>query len=193
MLLSIVIIHYPCDFQLFPLKSGATNLNPYRYQIRSFAPVKRLLSTIFSAIITAVFILTACSSGAQTPQINPTEGAQMLAGVYTTTITAEDVSKMESLDPTLPSSQGDWQITLTNDGKFESQLNGAFAAKGLFSVENNEISFYPTQVCEDCGCIHNIWRFTWAQKDNRLAFAYTAGTCDTMKLVLTSRPIIRQP
>lgn len=141
----------------------------------------------------AAIFLTACSSSAQTPQINPTEGAQMLAGVYTTTITAEDVSKVESLDPSLPSSLGEWLITLTNDGKFDAQLNGEFSAKGLFTVENNEISFYPTQVCEDCGCLHSIGRFTWTQKDDRLAFAYAAGTCDTMKLVLTSRPIIRQP
>jgi hypothetical protein len=92
---------------------------------------------------------------------------------------------MESLDPTLPNSQGEWQITLTNDGIFDAQLNGEFAAKGLFNVEDNEISFYPTQVCEDCGCHQSIGRFSWAQKDDRLAFAYLAGTCDTMKLVLT--------
>ena len=100
---------------------------------------------------------------------------------------------MESLDPSLPNNQGEWQLTFTNDGKFDAQKDGEFMASGLFTVENNEIEFYVKQVCTDCSCQDGIGRFTWAQKEDRLAFAYLAGTCDTIKLVLTSRPIIRQP
>lgn len=117
----------------------------------------------------------------------------MLAGIYTTSISAEDVSKMESLDSNLPTNQGDWQITFTNDGKFDAQKDGAFMANGLFTVKNNEIEIYGKQVCTNCDCQDAIGRFAWVQKDNQLAFSYLAGVCDAMKLVLTSHAIIRQP
>jgi uncharacterized lipoprotein YajG len=144
-------------------------------------------------LLTSLFVFSACSSSPKAPQINPTEGAQMLAGVYTTSISSEDVSKMESLDPTLPNNQGEWKITFTNDGKFDAQKDDQFMAGGLFAVKNNEIEIYVKQVCTNCGCQDNIGRFSWAQKDDRLAFSYLAGVCDTMKLVLTAHAITRQP
>lgn len=74
------------------------------------------LTTLFTFIV--LLALSACSPASQTPEINPTQGAQLLAGEYTTTITAEDVKNFTSLDPNLASNQGDWSLSLTNKGKF---------------------------------------------------------------------------
>ncbi len=150
-------------------------------------------------VLKAVFIfailmaLSACSAGGKTPTLSPTEGAQMLAGVYTTSIKDEDISKVKSLESNFSVNQGEWKINLTNDGKFTAEKDGQFVANGKFTVRGDEIEFYVDQVCPDCSCLNAIGRYYWALKDNQLSFSKIAGVCDAMDLVMTSHAITRQP
>ena len=148
----------------------------------------KLIFTIFF-----LFILTACSSGNQTPTLSPTEGAQLLAGVYTTSISPEDIQKANSLDPGITGNQGFWDVTLTNDGKFTANKDGQFVAAGEFTVRGESIEIYVKSVCTNCGCDQGIGKFNWALKDNQLYFAKTAGVCDGLDLLLTAHALARQP
>lgn len=148
------------------------------------------LSTFFT-----IFLLSfsSCTSAPSTPTINPTQGAQLLAGEYTTTITAEDLAKIKSLDPGLANNIGTWNLSLTNDGKFTANQNGKFIADGNYTVKNDRIEVYVLSACDDCGCVGAIGRFVWKLQDNKLSFGKTAGTCDAMDLLLTSHPLTRKP
>jgi hypothetical protein len=139
------------------------------------------------------FSLAGCKAGDATPTINPTEGAALLAGVYTTTISEEDLADFQSLDPSLPETQGDWRITLFNDGKFDAELNGQWVGSGLMTVTGSELAVYVSSVCEDCPCLQSINRYLWALQDNQLLMAKKAGTCDLMHAVFTTHPLVRQP
>lgn len=139
-----------------------------------------------------VFIMTACNSGPAQPKIDPTQGAQMLAGTYTTTITSEDVANFSiSKDPAMANNQGDWQFILTNDGKFTAEMGGKFMAEGNYTVKNNRIEVYIQSACEDCGCEAGIGRYIWALNSDSLSFSKTAGSCYGMDLVLTSHSLNR--
>lgn len=141
-----------------------------------------------------LLVLSACNSEPAQPTLDPTQGAQMLAGQYTTTITAEDISNFQiSRDPKLTMNQGDWLFALTNDGKFSAELGGNFMAAGQYTVKGDEIAVYIESNCEDCDCEFTIGRYIWALTGDELSFTKTAGSCYGMDLVLTSRPLTRQP
>lgn len=141
-----------------------------------------------------ILVLSGCSSGQAQPTMDPTQGAQMLAGQYTTTVTADDISKFQaSSDSSLAMNQGDWLFTLTNDGKFTADMDGNFMAAGKYNVEGDRIEVYIESSCEECGCINAIGRYVWALDEEKLTFAKTAGSCYGMDLVLTSKALTRQP
>lgn len=118
----------------------------------------------------------------------------MLAGQYTTTINADDVSNFKiSSDPSLAMNQGDWLFTLTQDGRFNADMDGNFMAAGKYSVEGDRIEVYIESSCEECGCLNAIGRYVWALTDEKLSLAKTAGSCYGMDLVLTAKALIRQP
>ena len=144
-------------------------------------------------IFVILIALSACSAGGKTPTLSPTEGVQMLAGVYTTSIKDEDISKVNSLEPNFSVNQGEWKITFTNDGNFTAEKDGEFIANGSFNVTGNKIEVGVDQVCPNCSCSGTIGRYYWALKDNQLSFSKIAGVCDAMDLVMTSHAITRQP
>jgi hypothetical protein len=150
-----------------------------------------VLKTVFISVI--LIVLSACSSGGKTPTLSPTEGAQMLAGVYTTSISAEDISKLNSLEPNFSVNQGKWKITFTNDGNFTAEKDGQFIANGKYNVVGEKIEVDVDQVCPNCSCSGTIGRYFWALKENQLSFSKIAGVCDAMDLVMTAHAITRQP
>jgi hypothetical protein len=143
-------------------------------------------------MIMAIFILAACNSGGKQPTLNPTEGAQMLEGVYTTSITQDDLEKIQSLDPNLGANVGDWMFTLTNTGEFNAEKDGQFMLTGVFTVRGDELELY-IRSCDNCGCENGIGRYTWTLKDEQLSMVKKAGVCDGMDLVATAHPLTRQP
>jgi hypothetical protein len=147
------------------------------------------LTTFF---IIFLLSLSACTSMSKTPTLNPTEGVQLLAGEYTTTIASDDLKKIESLDPDLPTNVGNWRLSLTSDGKFTVSHDGAFAADGNYEVKGDRLSVYVGGVCDNCSCEGAIGRFIYKLQDNQLTLGKTAGTCAAMDL-LTVHPLTRQP
>ena len=143
--------------------------------------------------LATLLVLAACSSGENVPTLSPTEGAKLLAGTYKTTISAEDISQFQSLDPNIAGNQGEWVIALANDGKFTAQRDGQYTADGTFTVDGGRIEFYVKHVCDNCTCQEDIGRYYWALKDDQFTFTKIAGGCDTMTLVLTTHPLARQP
>jgi hypothetical protein len=149
---------------------------------------------LFFFWLVLLLALSACNSEPAQPTLDPTQGVQMLAGKYTTTITADDTGNFQtSSDPSLAMNQGDWLFTLSNDGKFSAEMDGNFMAAGKYTVIGDRIEVYIESSCEECGCINAIGRYAWVLNGNELSFAKTAGSCYGMELVLTSRPLTRQP
>jgi len=72
-------------------------------------------------------------------------------------------------------------------------MGGNFMAARQYTVKGDEFAVYIESSCEDCGCVKAIGRYAWALTGNELTFAKTAGSCYGMDLVLTSRPLTRQP
>ncbi len=150
--------------------------------------------TLFFFGLVSLLVLSACNSEPAQPTLDPTQGAQMLAGKYMTAITAEDVNNFQiSRDPNLAMNQGDWLFTLTNDGKFSAEMGGNFMAAGQYTVKGDRIAVYIESSCENCGCVNAIGRYIWSLTGDELSFTKTAGSCYGMDLVLTSRPLTRQP
>ena len=159
------------------------------FRRRKSMQMKLYLLTLFIVIL----LLSACSSEPKTPTVNPTEGAQMLAGTYTTTITAEDITNtVASQDPALQNNQGLWKVVLTDDGLLEVTLEGDFMARGDYAVEGDRIKVALVTVCDDCDCSGAIGRYVWGLNGDQLAFAKVAGSCDAMDIVLTAHPLTRQ-
>ncbi len=151
------------------------------------------LKSLSLLLVLVCAFLVACSSGPAEPTLNPTQGAQMLAGKYSTAISAADITKANSLDPGIGANQGQWQIVFTNDGKFNADKDGQFMAEGKFTVKGGEIEVYVNTTCADCGCSAAIGRYNWVLKENNLGFVKLAGICDAMDIVLTSHALTRQP
>ena len=150
--------------------------------------------SLFLIVFTLVLVLSACNSESAQPMLDPTQGAQMLAGKYTTTITADDINNFQiSRDPALAMNQGDWLFTLSSDGKFSAEMGGNIMAAGQYTVKGHRIEVNIESSCDDCGCENAIDRYVWALTGNELSFTKTAGSCYGMDLVLTSRPLTRQP
>jgi hypothetical protein len=140
----------------------------------------------------SLLILTACRSEPNTPSINPTQGVEMLTGVYTTEIDAQDLENFSSNDPGLANNTGVWTITLKDDGNLEATLDGRFIANGDYEVTGDRIKVALSNVCDDCDCAGFIGRYVWGLNGDQLAFARVAGSCRAMDLVLTSQPLTRQ-
>ena len=150
------------------------------------------IKLFFLLIPATLLILTACSSEPKTPTINPTQGVEMLAGVYNTEIDAQDLENFSSNVPDLANNMGVWLITLKDDGNLEVTLDGRFIANGDYEVTGDRIKVALTNVCEDCDCDGFIGRYVWGLNDDQLAFARVAGSCRAMDLVLTSHPLTRK-
>jgi len=141
-----------------------------------------------------ILVLTAaCSSSPVQPTVDPTQGAQMLAGTYTTVITEVDVKNFNSLEEGFANNKGAWQIVFTQDGNFTANREGQYLADGGFVVKGNEIEIDVHNVCDNCPCSGAIGRYYWAQKENKLGFSKKAGVCDAMDLALTAHGLTRQP
>lgn len=147
-----------------------------------------------SFVTLLAIIFSGCSSSQNTPSLDPTQAVQLLAGEYTTVISAEDIKNFTySSDPNLNGNQGAWRINLTDDGKFKAELNGGFIANGFYSIKGNEMEIGVDQVCADCGCLNSIDRYYWALKDDQLTFTHKAGSCTDLRLLLTVHPLARTP
>ena len=155
--------------------------------------MKPYMLKIFLIIAGLLIFTIACSSAPAPPAIDPGQGAQMLAGRYTTTISAEDIETLDTLDPDIASNQGGWDITLTDEGDFTAELEGQWIADGNFTVNGNSIEVYIEYVCDDCQCQANVGRYVWALEDDHLHFRKVADSCDGLALVMTAHPLTRQP
>jgi hypothetical protein len=143
-------------------------------------------------LLLAVTLLSACTSEPKTPTINPTQVVEMLAGVYTTEIDAQDIQNFSSDDPALTNNAGVWIFTLKQDGNLEATLDGRFFANGDYEVVGNRIKVALSNVCDDCDCAGAIGGYVWKLNGDQLAFAKIAGNCRAMDLVLTSQPLTRR-
>lgn len=136
----------------------------------------------------------ACGPAQSGPQIDPTQGVALLAGIYTTSITAEDVAAFtKSNDPSLSDTIGTYIFQLAEDGQFEVTMNGAFLGQGNYTVTNNTIAIYLDQVCEDCDCRQSIDRYYWLFSEGELTLQHYAGTCTPLQLIAEAHPLVRQP
>jgi hypothetical protein len=153
---------------------------------------KSLMLVVFVSLLS--LFLTVCGSAPNEPQLDPTQGAQLLAGVYTTSISEEDVDKFDdiSLSPDLESNQGVWIFHLEDDGNFNVEKGGASVVAGDYTVTGNSIKVYIKQVCEDCACWGSIGHYYYVLDDDELRFTKKAGSCDGMDLLLTTQPLTRQ-
>jgi hypothetical protein len=140
-----------------------------------------------------VLFVSGCGAGQATPDINPTQGVVLLKGLYTTTITTEDLANDQALDPNLPAMAGNWRVMLYGDGKFDAEVDGLWVGSGIYTVRGSEVTIYISSVCDDCPCDESIGRYTWLLKDNQLLMAKRAGTCDLMHTLFTTHPLTRQP
>jgi hypothetical protein len=140
-----------------------------------------------------LLIAGACSSAPATPEIDPTQGARMLAGIYSTVISTEDLEGFDTLDDIVQENLGHWSITLTDKGDFTANLDGGWVANGNYIVNGSSIEVYIESVCNDCQCEGNIGRYVWALDSDKLSFREIADSCDGMALVMTSHPLTRQP
>ena len=96
-----------------------------------------------------LLIAGACSSVPATPEIDPTQGARMLAGIYSTVIGAEDLEGFDTLDDSIQANLGHWSITLTDRGDFTANLDGGWVADGNYTVNGSSIEVYIESVCND--------------------------------------------
>jgi hypothetical protein len=140
-----------------------------------------------------LLIAVACSSAPPTQAIDPTQGARMLAGIYSTVISAEDLERFDTLDNNVQENLGHWSITLTDSGDFTANLDGGWIADGIYTVNGSSIEVYIESVCNECQCEENIGRYVWTLDGDQLSFRKIADSCDGMVLVMTSHPLSRQP
>lgn len=146
---------------------------------------------LFLLLLGLAVSLSACTAGDSTPTLSPTEGVQLLAGTYITTLTESDIAGIQSLDPGLPNLVGDWRINFSNDGKFDAEINGQWVGSGMYTVKGSEITISVSSVCNDCPCDKSIGRYRWALRENQLVMVKAAGTCDLMHAVFTTHPLTR--
>ena len=149
----------------------------------------KFLVSVFVILLAA----SSCSAGEVKPTVDPTQGAQMLAGKYSTVITEADVTNFKSLDENFASNKGTWDISFTQDGKFTATRDRQYLADGVFIVKGTEIEIDVRNVCDNCPCNGAIGRYFWSLNDKQLGFSKKAGVCDAMDLALTAHGLTRQP
>lgn len=142
-------------------------------------------------IITVMMILVGCSSKPSPIEVNPTQGAQILAGDYVMQLDQEDIERSGLINAGLENNLGTWHFILDDAGNFEATLNGSYIAQGIYTVKDDQVELYVQKVCADCDCENNIGRYYWSLDGNSLRFAKIVDSCDPMVLVLTSKPLIR--
>ena len=74
-------------------------------------------------------------------------------------------------------------------------LYGSYVAEGSYTVKVEQNEIYIDRVCSDCDCDcdGNIGGYYWSLDGNELRFAKIVDSCDAMSLVITSKPLTRQP
>lgn len=151
-------------------------------------------STIYFLFALVFSLLSACTPAPASPDINPTQGIEMLSGRYTTTITAADVSAFtKSSDPALAENVGAWQFEMFEDGTFTAEREGVWIGNGKYTVTGNQIEIYVEQACEECSCRQSIDRFVWALQGDQLLLRHIAGTCTELELIVTAHGLTRTP
>lgn len=144
-------------------------------------------------IIIMMMVLLGCSSKLSPLEINPTQGAQILAGEYVMQLDQGDIEKSGLINTGLEFNLGTWHFVLDEAGSFETALNGSYIAEGIYTVNNDQVELYLEKVCSDCDCQNNIGHYYWSLDGNSLQFAKIVDSCDAMVLVLTSKPLTRLP
>jgi hypothetical protein len=142
-----------------------------------------------------ISVLAACSSesNSDSPEIDATQGAQMLAGIYGTQITEADLPQDAQDDEELKSVLGTWKIVLTVDGKFTAEQNGHENFSGAYQAQDNKMEIAIQSVCATCSCDENIGRYFWQLSDNELSFRTDYDLCDAEVFLLTAKPLKRAP
>jgi hypothetical protein len=103
--------------------------------------------------------------------------AQKLAGIYTTTITAQDTDV---------GFEGDWELELTPDGILYLMWNGQRLDPSPFTATQDQIEF---GVGPGCG---SPWSYQWTLESGVLIFAPVGeDPCSNRQLVLTAHPLQR--
>lgn len=141
----------------------------------------------------SVLLLASCAS--LDSITNPTESVFLLTGSYATTVTALDIIHYESFDD-LTITQGEWVWLFTESGNYTLNLNGLETARGTVTPEGDQMKVHISSVSgiiRDGPCFDQVGQYVWALEDDELSFARVAGMCDVIDLVLTSRPLQRQP
>ncbi len=147
-----------------------------------------------TCLIIMVLVLSACSKeSSDAPQIDPTQGVQLLAGVYATQIMSADLPQDQQNDEDLNSVLGTWKIILTEDGKFTAEQNGQENYSGVYGVQDNKIVIGIQSVCADCACDENIGRYFWQLNGNELSFRTDYDLCSAEEFLLTAKPLKRAP
>lgn len=105
--------------------------------------------------------------------------AQKLAGIYTTTITAQDTDV---------GFEGDWELEFTPDGILYLTWNGGRLDPSPFAATQDQIEF---GVGAGCG---SSWSYRWTLESGVLNFASVGeDPCSNRNLVLTAHPLLRMP
>lgn len=144
------------------------------------------------AFLVLVSVLAACSSdsSSDTPKIDATQGAQLLAGVYGIQINESDLPQDAG---ELKSVLGTWKIVLTDDGTFTAEQNGEENFSGVYQVQNNKMEIYIQSVCAACSCDENIGRYFWQLNGNDLSFRTDYDLCSFEEFLLTAKLLKRAP
>jgi hypothetical protein len=159
--------------------------------IERIKPMQRLLNLYYIPLF-LLSLLAACSSSPATPTVDPTQAVLSVAGDYRMVLTAEDLQRSGLTDPGLKDNLGNWQFILGADGNFTASRDGQFIADGNFGFKGNEMGIQVLHVCEVCTCLGNIGRYAWNLENQQLIVKKIYDPCDSMALVLTSKPLQRK-
>jgi hypothetical protein len=113
------------------------------------------------------------------PTPTPDTSGALLAGTYTTTITALDTNV---------GFEGDWELEFTESGILYLTWNGQRLDPSRFAVTQDQIDF---GVGPGCG---SPWSYRWTLESGVLTFGPVGeDPCSNRQLVLTAHPLLRMP
>lgn len=133
-------------------------------------------------------VLIGCSSAPVSPEVNPTQGAQILAGDYVMQLDQGDIDKSGLINVGLENNLSTWHFVLDEDGNFNAALNGSYITEENYTIHNDQIELYVKKASSEYDC-NDIGRYYWSFEGNELRSAKIVDSCDPVDLEMLSKQV----
>lgn len=146
-----------------------------------------ILANLLAACSGTSSTLTASARATMTASL-PRAPVTPLVGVYTTTITKDDVASSHGLN----SEVGIWLITFQVGGTYVGFVGSEAPIMGQYTMKQDQVILKNLTCLQSAGPSAETGTYAWTLKGNMLTLKVVSDLCPYRKLVATAHPLLKR-